>query len=183
MKTLTPKTIVFTNLAEDHQDRHRSMEEYVNAKRKIFLNTNKETISILNADDNAIIELARDPSVQRGPIFYFSRKKVLEPQIMEIGGVINTGNELKVRTGPDIETFTVDKARIPHQHMVENYMAALLAGKQHGATHSAVQKVITEFKGLPHRLEFVKQVGEVKFFNDSKATNVPLCKKGSFCIQ
>ena len=189
-----PRNIVFTNLAEDHQDRHRSMEEYVNAKRKIFLNANQKTTSILNADDNAIIELARDPSVQRGRILYFSCKKALEPQIMEIGGVVNIRKDLKVRdsfvdvtevqkgvvnirTGPDIEHFTIGEARIRHQHMVENFMAALLVARQHGATSEAIQKVITEFKGLPHRLEYVKRVGGVQFFNDSKATNVHAVKK------
>ena len=182
---LNPRNIVFTNLAEDHQDRHRSMEEYVNAKRKIFLNINQKTTSILNADDNAIIELARDPSVQRGRILYFSCKKSLEPQIMEIGGVVNIKNELKVRDsleetkekGPDIEHFSIDQAKIRHQHMVENFMAALLAARQHGATSKAVQKVITEFKGLPHRLEYIRKIGGVRFYNDSKATNAHAVKK------
>ena len=189
-----PKNIIFTNLAEDHQDRHKSMEDYVNAKRKIFTNTNQKTTSILNADDNAIIELARDPAVQRGRILYFSRKKSLEPQIMEIGGVVNIKNDLKVRDSlmdfaenqktatnttmePEIEHFTISQAKIRHQHMVENFMSALLAARQHGATPEAVQKVITEFKGLPHRLEYVRRIGGVRFFNDSKATNVHAVKK------
>src|SRR5690606_32601616 len=71
--TFSPMNVVFTNLAENHLDRYRSMEEYVNAKRRIFKNTNQATTSILNADDNAVVELARDPAVQRGRIFYFSR--------------------------------------------------------------------------------------------------------------
>ena len=99
----TPQNIVFTNLAENHQDRYRSMEDYVNAKRRIFQNTNQATTSILNADDNAVVELARDPAVQRGRIFYFSRKPQLEPQIMTIGGAVCIKDEIRVRTGPDIE--------------------------------------------------------------------------------
>src|SRR3989344_352560 len=104
-----PKNIVFMNLAENHLDRYRTMEEYVNAKRKIFLNTNQGTTSILNADDNAVVELARDTMVQRGRIFYFSRKPALEPKIMNIGGAVNVGDELRVRTGPEIETFSIKK--------------------------------------------------------------------------
>ena len=96
----TPANIVFTNLAENHLDRYRTMEDYVNAKRRIFKNTTQATTSILNADDNAVVELARDPSVQRGRIFYFSRKPALEPQIMNIGGAVNIGKEIRVRTGP-----------------------------------------------------------------------------------
>ncbi len=173
----TPQNIVFTNLAENHLDRYKTMEEYVNAKRRIFLNTNQATTSILNADDNAVIELARDPAVQRGRIFYFSCKKALEPQIMNIGGVVNMKKELKVRTGPEIEFLSVADMKARGQHMVENFMAALLAAREHGATNEAIQRVINEFKGIPHRIEYVRRVGGVQFFNDSKATNVHAVKK------
>ncbi len=167
-----PKNIVFMNLAENHLDRHKTMEEYVNAKRKIFLNTNQGTTSVLNADDNAVVELARDPAVQRGRIFYFSRKPSLEPQIMNIGGAVNIRDEVKVRTGPDIEVFSVAKIKMRGQHAVENVMAAVLVSREQGATHDAIQKVIDTYTGLEHRIEYVRRVGGVSFYNDSKATNV-----------
>lgn len=167
-----PQNIVFMNLAENHLDRYRSMEDYVNAKRRIFKNTNQATTSILNADDNAVVELARDPAVQRGRIFYLSRKPSLEPQIMNIGGAVNIGKEIKVRTGPEIETYDISQVKMRGRHSIENIMAAILASREHGATHAAIQKVMNEFKGLPHRLEYVRKVGGVQFFNDSKATNV-----------
>ncbi len=168
----TPQNIVFTNLAENHQDRYRSMEDYVNAKRKIFQNTNQATTSILNADDNAVVELARDPAVQRGRIFYFSRKPQLEPQIMTIGGAVCIKDEVRVRTGPDIETYTVKGMKMRGKHSIDNIMAATLAAREHGATREAIQKVINSYPGMPHRLEYVRRVGGVEFFNDSKATNV-----------
>lgn len=170
--TFNPTNVVFTNLAENHLDRYRSMEEYVNAKRRIFKNTNQATTSILNADDNAVVELARDPAVQRGRIFYFSRKVALEPQIMNIGGAVNIAQEIKVRTGPEIETFTIKNMKMRGKHAIENVMAAILASREHGASHDAVQRVIDNFSGLPHRIEYVRKVGGVQFFNDSKATNV-----------
>lgn len=168
----TPSNIVFLNLAENHLDRYRSMEDYVNAKRKIFKNTNQATTSILNADDNAVVELARDPAVQRGRIFYFSRKPALEPQIMNIGGAVNMGPELKVRTGPEIETFNVANIKLKGKHSIENMMAALLLAREYGATHEAIQKVIENFSSIKHRMEYVRKVGGVFFYNDSKATNV-----------
>jgi UDP-N-acetylmuramoylalanine--D-glutamate ligase len=168
----SPMNVVFTNLAENHLDRYRSMEEYVNAKRRIFKNTNQATTSILNADDNAVVELARDPAVQRGRIFYFSRKPALEPQIMNIGGAVNIGDEIKVRTGPEIESFNIKNMKMRGKHSVENIMAAILASREHGATREAVQRVIETFSGLPHRIEYVRKVGGVFFYNDSKATNV-----------
>lgn len=171
-ENFNPQNIVFMNLAENHLDRYRSMEDYVNAKRKIFRNTNQATTSILNADDNAVVELARDPAVQRGRIFYFSRKASLEPQIMNIGGAVNMGKEIRVRTGPEIEVYDSSKIKMRGKHSIENMMAAILAAREHGAKHEAVQKVIDTYTGLPHRLEYVRKVGGVQFFNDSKATNV-----------
>ena len=167
-----PKNIVFMNLAENHLDRHKSMEDYINAKRKIFLNTSSETSSILNADDKAVVELARDPSVQRGVIYYFSRKVDLEPQIMNIGGAVQINDEIKVRTGPDIEVFSVKNIKLRGFHAVENMMAAILAVREHNASHEAIQEVIDSFTGIEHRLEYVRKVGGVDFYNDSKATNV-----------
>jgi len=58
------------------------------------------------------------------------------------------------------------------RHSIENLMAAILSVREHGASHETIQKVIDNFKGLPHRLEYVRKVGGVKFYNDSKATNV-----------
>lgn len=171
VESFTPQNVVFTNLAENHLDRYRSMEEYVNAKRRIFLNTNQNTTSILNADDNAVVELARDPAVQRGRIFYFSRKPSLEPQIMNIGGSVNVKDQIRVRTGPEIEYYTLANAKVRGKHMYENIMAAILAAREHGAKHDAIQRVIDSFRGIPHRLEYVRRVGGVEFFNDSKATN------------
>jgi UDP-N-acetylmuramoylalanine--D-glutamate ligase len=155
----TPQNVVFTNLAENHQDRYRSMEDYVNAKRRIFQNTNQATTSILNADDNAVVELARDPAVQRGRIFYFSRKPQLEPQIMTIGGAVCIKDEIRVRTGPDIEYYTVKNMKMRGKHSIDNIMAATLAAREHGASHDAIQNVIDTFPGMHHRLEYVRRVG------------------------
>jgi UDP-N-acetylmuramoylalanine--D-glutamate ligase len=177
-----PANIVFCNLAENHLDRYRSMEDYVNAKRKVFKNTNQATTSILNADDNAVVELARDPAVQRGRIFYFSRKPALEPQIMNIGGAVNMGGEIKVRTGPEIESFNIKNMKLRGKHSVENIMASLLLAREYGATHEAVQKTIDTFAGLKHRLEYVRKVGGVLFFNDSKATNVHAVVRALDCF-
>ncbi len=181
-QTFTPSNIVFSNLAENHLDRYRSMEDYVNAKRRVFKNTNQATTSILNADDNAVVELARDPAVQRGRIFYFSRKPALEPQIMNIGGAVNIGDEIRVRTGPEIEVFSTKNIKLKGKHSIENMMAALLLAREYGATKEAIQKTIDTFTGLKHRLEFVRKVGGVHFFNDSKATNVHAVLRALDCF-
>ena len=172
IQKMTPQNIIFTNLAEDHLDRYRSMEEYVNAKRKIFKNVSDQTTIILNADDRAILELARDPSVQKGCLRYFSRKKSLESQIMKIGGAILTGNQIRVRIGPEIEYYSIENNKLKGGHSYENIMAAILTARINGANWESIQKVISSYTGRTHRLSYVRKVGGVKFYNDSKATNI-----------
>lgn len=169
---MVPKNIIFTNLAEDHLDRYRSMEEYVNAKRKIFKHVSAQTTIILNADDRAILELARDPNVQKGCLRYFSRKKSLESQIMKIGGAILIDNQIRVRVGPEIEYYSIEDNKLKGGHIYENIMAAILAARINGADWESIQKVISSYTGRLHRLSYVRKVGGVNFYNDSKATNV-----------
>ncbi len=178
-KVMTPENIVFTNLAEAHLDRYRSMEEYVNAKSKVFRNVRAPdnvhvvgTTIILNADDRAILELARDPGVQKGCLRYFSRKKVLEEQIMKIGGAILTKDQIRVRIGPQDEYYDLENSKIKGAHSYENIMAAVLTARINGAYPESIQKVIASYEGRPHRLSYVRRVGGVNFYNDSKATNV-----------
>ena len=172
VETFTPQSIIFTNLSENHLDRYRSFEDYVKAKRRIFLNTNQATTSILNADDNRVVDIARDPAVQRGRIFYFSKKQSLEPQIMNIGGGVAIDNEIKIRVGPEIEYYSSKNVKMLGPHSVENIMAAICATREYGAKPDAIQRVIDTFGGLPHRMEYVRRAGGVNFYNDSKATNV-----------
>lgn len=178
----TPKNIVFMNIGENHLDRYRSMEEYVGAKKKIFKNTNQNTTSILNADDSRVVDLARDPVVQRGRIFYFSRKPALEPQIMNIGGTVLLGKEIKVRVGPEIETYSIKNMKMRGLHSAENIMAAILTTRNFGAKPEAIQSVIDTFPGLAHRIEYVRRAGGVSFYNDSKATNVHAVKRALDCF-
>ena len=177
VKEMVPSNIVFTNLAEDHLDRYRSMQEYVGAKRKVFKNTMVNTMSILNADDKAILELARDPIVQKGRLFYFSRTKDLESQIMKIGGAVLIDKQIRVRMGPGIEYYSIEGNKLIGDHGYENIMAAILAARENGAKWENIQKIISSYVSRPHRLSYVRKVGGVNFYNDSKATNVHAVSK------
>ena len=170
--TFAPRTIVVSNLAECHLDRYKSFDDYLRAIRKIFLNTSQATTSVLNADENLVVDMARDPAVQRGRIFYFSRKPAFESQIMNIGGGILIKDEMKVRVGPEIESYPTTQVKARGRHMLENMMAAVCATREYGAQPAAIQKVMNTWVGLQHRLEYVRKAGGVQFFNDSKATNV-----------
>ena len=172
VQQMTPSTIVFTNLAQNHLDRYNGMQNYMKAKRKIFTNTHAEMASILNADSHAIIEMARDPLVQRGKILYFSTRKSLKPQIMKIGGAVAVGDEIQVRIRPEIEYYSLKNTPLKGKHSYENIMSAILIAKEHGGQWMAIQRGIDDYKGSAHRLEYVRRVGGVNFYNDSKATNV-----------
>ncbi len=174
-ETLEPHNIVFTNLSENHLDRYRTMERYINAKRRIFKNVSHDVSSILNADDSAVVELARDPSIyQRCRLFYFSRQRHLREQVMKIGGAILSHNDIHVRREqkPRIEKFSLEKVKLKGRHSCENIMASILAAKEQGAKDEAIQQVMDNFIGLPHRLEYIGRINGVYFYNDSKSTNV-----------
>ena len=172
VEEMTAKSIAFTNLASNHMDRYANMKDYINAKRNVFKNTSSETTSILNADSNVIIEIAKEPVVQQGKIFYFSTRKVLKPQIMNIGGAVMIGDEIQLRIRPEIEYYSLKNSPMKGKHSYENIMTALLIAKEHGGQWMALQKGIDSYKGMPHRLEYVRKAGGVNFYNDSKATNV-----------
>ena len=169
---MAPANIVFTNIAESHLDRYDTMDEYIAAKKKVFTNTHKKMTSILNADSSEVIELARSPVVQKGRIFYFSRKKSLKPQIMSIGGAVAINGEVHVRTQPEIEFYSLKNSPLKGPHSHENIMAAILTAKEHGGSWQHIQRGIDEYRGCPHRLEYVRKAGGAFFYNDSKATNV-----------
>lgn len=169
---MTPSCIVFTNFAENHLDRHKTVKNYLSMKRKVFKNTNLKTLSILNADDRTVLEIAHDPVVQRGCIIYFSRKKSLEPQIMKIGGAVMVDDQIHVRTGPKTEHYSMENVKVIGPHVYENIMTAILASLEYKAQWSKIQEVLSDYKGHEHRMEYVRKVGGVNFYNDSKATNV-----------
>ena len=169
---MTPNCIVFTNFAENHLDRHKTVSQYLSIKRKVFKNTHLKTMSILNADDRTVLEIAHDPLVQQGCIIYFSRKPTLEPQIMKIGGAVVMDQQICVRTGPEIEYYSLKNINTVGQHIYENIMAAILASREYGAKWQVIQETLLSYKGQPHRMEYVRKVGGVTFYNDSKATNV-----------
>ena len=169
---MKPKTAVFTNLAQNHLDRYYNMQNYMQAKRKIFTNTDETVTSLLNADNNIIIEMARDPLVRKGKIFYFSTRSKLKPQIMHIGGAVAIGDEVHVRTRPEIEYYSLKNTPLKGRHSYENIMAAILIAKEHGGKWMHIQRGIDEYSGSSHRMEYVRRVGGVNFYNDSKATNV-----------
>ncbi|MFN0107693.1 MAG: UDP-N-acetylmuramoyl-L-alanine--D-glutamate ligase [Blastocatellia bacterium] len=152
------------NITPDHLDRYDSMADYAAAKANIFRNQTTTDVAVLNADNDWAMREAEKSTARR---FCFSR-------LTELGaGIFLRGEEIihRSETGDQMLLNRAD-IQLPGDHNVENVMAALAAGLACGASVDSMRQTVRNFKGVEHRLEFVAEIDGVKFYNDSKATNV-----------
>jgi UDP-N-acetylmuramoylalanine--D-glutamate ligase len=163
---------VITNITPDHLDRYDSMEDYVAAKANIFRNQTASDFAVLNVDDERVSKM--DSMTGARPIF-FSRRRELEQGIF-----LRDGKVVHRALGAERELIERDEILLRGDHNLENVMAALAAGLACGASPGSMRECIRSFKGVEHRLEFVAEINGVKFYNDSKATNVDAAIK---CIE
>ena len=159
-----PRIAVVLNITPDHLDRHKTFDNYVNAKARIFENQRTEDFSILNADDPTAAALA---GRTRAQVIWFSRKKEVER------GAFARGGHLYFRDGSE-EREIMPLAEIPLKgaHNLENVLAGVSVGMIVGCDGQQVRQAVRNFKAVEHRLEFVARVAGVDYYNDSKATNV-----------
>lgn len=158
-----PHISVFLNLTPDHLDRHGSMDVYGAAKARIFENQQSSDFAVLNADDPA----TKQYSPQRPKVFWFSRKQQVEK------GACLTDDEIVFRSDGGEETIlNRSDIRLPGAHNLENVLAAVATARLTGAAPADIARSVRSFAGVEHRLEFVAEHNGVRYFNDSKATNV-----------
>jgi UDP-N-acetylmuramoylalanine--D-glutamate ligase len=158
-----PNISVFLNLTPDHLDRHGSMDAYAAAKARIFENQTERDAAVANADDPA----TQPHAPKRPQVYWFSRKREVSQ------GVGLHGDQIVFRRNGNDEPV-MDRAEIPlvGAHNLENVLAAVAATRLAGAETSAIAKGVRSFVGVEHRLEFVAEIGGIRYYNDSKATNV-----------
>jgi UDP-N-acetylmuramoylalanine--D-glutamate ligase len=158
-----PRFSVLLNITEDHLDRYRQFGDYVEAKTRIFANQNSEDVAVLNKDDSIVMKSGKRV---RGKQVLFSLKERLDE------GAFSNGQSIILRLGAREEDYSLAKAPLKGIHNVENMMAALTTARLFGCSKRAIEAVLNRFEGLEHRLEFVREIDGVLFYNDSKGTNV-----------
>jgi UDP-N-acetylmuramoylalanine--D-glutamate ligase len=163
-----PNSSVFLNLTPDHLDRHHTLESYGAAKARIFENQTEADSAVLNADDPGTTPYA--PA--KPQVFWFSRK-----QRVAEGAFVKENEILFRREGIEEKVLKLADISLAGAHNVENVLAAVAATRLAGAEPASIAKGVRSFAGVEHRLEFVAEIGGVRFYNDSKATNVDAARK------
>ncbi len=165
----SPTRAVITNIAPNHLDFHKNMEEYISAKKNIFANLPRPEAVVLNADNDITCGFAAQC---RDEARFFSRLDVVENGAYCENGVIYTSrnnNSVKLMDAKDIF--------LPGEHNVENYLAAF-AALSDIASSEAMIKTAKTFKGVPHRIEFVRELHGVRYYNDSIASSPSRTRAG-----
>ena len=159
----SPDIAVVTNMSPNHLDVHGTMEEYIAAKSNIFLHQNAFAVTVLNEDND--ITRSFKPYT-RGEMRLFSRKGEVSGAWLRDDGMICYTSI----SGETHELFPSADIRLPGVHNVENYLAAISAVWKL-VPPEAMHKVAREFGGVEHRIEFVRELGGVLWYNDSIATS------------
>ena len=158
----SPHIAVITNISPNHLDYHHTMEEYVQAKKNIFLHQSSDDRLILNFDNPGTRALASESVC---PITWFSRKERLEEGVYLRDGAIWLTNAQGSR-----EVLPLSLIHLPGNHNIENYMAAI-AAVDGVVPDRCVREVAQRFTGVEHRIEFVREVDGVRYYNDSIGTS------------
>lgn len=159
IKEFKPHIALFTNISEAHIDFLKTFEYYKEVKSKMFYNQTSNDIAILNMENDEVMnELKGIKSKTK----YFSSKN-------EINGCYLKDDFIYYYGEPVIE---IEHIKIPGVHNLENCMGAIMIAKEFDVSNEIIDKVLSKFTGVEHRLEYVDTVNDVRYYNDTEATNI-----------
>ena len=158
-----PSISLVLNISPDHINWHGSYNNYINSKKKIFLNQDKNDFTILNYDDPLVRNMKDEINSN---IFWFSVHNILDKgvYINKSSIVINDGRE-------EMEVISCKDLKIPGKHNLQNILASISIGWLMELDIKDMASVLKDFKGLEHRIEYVTNIKGIGFYNDSKGTN------------
>ena len=167
LETITdfhPHVSAILNITPDHLNRHHTMEEYIRVKEDIASNQTKEDYCILNYEDPVLREFG-ESGIEPRVIFFSSAHELNE-------GIFLRGRDIILKKGgEETKVLNVDELQILGTHNHENAMAAIAMALCCGVELDSIREGLREFKAVEHRIEFVRNRGGIKFYNDSKGTN------------
>ena len=165
-----PQVSAILNITPDHLNRHHTMENYVKAKQDITKNQTKEDYCVLNAEDPYT-----DAFLEQCPatVIMFSSQRELADGYFYADECI-----YKAVQGKKQKLMNIHEMRLLGMHNVENVMAAIAMADAYGADMEVILNVVRDFKAVEHRIEYVKTVRGVDYYNDSKGTNPDAAIKG-----
>jgi len=162
--TFRPHIALLLNITCDHVDYHGSFEEYRRIKLRLFEHQNQGDLAVLNADDDAQKGIAS--SLRSQVVTFSSGRKLPEGIFLQDHAMIYR------RHGSPEESYPLKIIELPGLHNVENVMAAIVAARFCGCSSQNIVEAVSSFRGLPHRIEFAGEKQSVKYYDDSKGTNV-----------
>ena len=156
--SFSPHVSIVLNITPDHLERHYSMENYSLVKSKIVLPLKESEFAVLNYDDDIV---KRFSDITKAKTIWFSTKEKVDGAYLLDGSVFFYEEKI----------LALSNLKLIGEHNVENVLATVCALKAIGVENDKIEKSLTEFKGVKHRLDSVRTVNEVEFINDSKSTN------------
>ncbi|HQY20370.1 MAG TPA: UDP-N-acetylmuramoyl-L-alanine--D-glutamate ligase [Ignavibacteria bacterium] len=166
-----PDVSVILNITPDHIDWHKSFENYLYAKEKIRRNQTVENLSVLNFDDKILRDELQNSNAAEA---FFSIKNDIQESEIKRGCMIKNNRVIYFDKSKNINEIIMEthEINIRGNHNLYNSLAALISARAFDIKKEIIKDTLIRFKGVEHRIEFVRELDGVKYYNDSKATNI-----------